>query len=68
MTTLEDLIRQHAWRSDNDNRPNRTNEFRLSAFSIDGDGVHIYIHPMNANGDTLDYMVNGNILTPIEGD
>lgn len=35
--------------------------------SVDEDGcVSFYIHPLNANGDTLDFEVEGNQLTPIE--
>lgn len=29
------------------------------------DGVHFYIHPAHENGETLDFIVKGNELTPL---
>ena len=29
------------------------------------DGLHFYIHPADENGETLDFLVKGNELTPL---
>ena len=29
------------------------------------DGVHFYIHPADESGETLDFLVKGNELTPL---
>ncbi len=34
--------------------------------SGESDDVTFYIHPQNANGDTLDYKVNGNLIYPAD--
>lgn len=31
-----------------------------------GGGIHIIIHPMGYDGDTLDFVVVGNELTPMQ--
>lgn len=33
--------------------------------TVTKDRVRFYIHPINANGDTLDFEVSGNILKPL---
>jgi len=40
-------------------------DFRIAVQSINENGVHIIVHPLNHNGDTLDLLVKGNTLSPI---
>lgn len=39
----------------------KTCDFRIRAEMVDGH-PKFYIHPMNVDGDTLDYLVSGNQL------
>ncbi len=39
--------------------------FRLAVQSVSDAGVHIIIHPDGHNGETLDYMVKGNLLAQL---
>ena len=64
VTTLEDLIRRHnhTW---GDPSAGKTNEFRLVARIDPFDVVFVYMHPLGENGETLDFVVNGNELVPL---
>lgn len=57
MITLEELVRSHV----DEISPAHTHEFRMVA-RIEGERVVVYLHPMNVNGVTLDFYVEGNSL------
>lgn len=60
--SLEEYLRMNAYRND----PHGIIDHSIRAI-IDGDkGIRFYIHPQNVNGDTLDFWVIGNELTPVE--
>jgi len=58
--TLEDMIRRF---------PNEYgvlgSEFILRVTNIKDNRLHIYIRPSDRNGETLDYWLDGNVLTPL---
>ena len=60
MLTLEEMIRkfpkEHGlWGS----------EYILKVTNIKDGRLHIYIRPSDRNGETLDYWLDGNVLTPL---
>jgi hypothetical protein len=59
MKKLEQYFRE----SDN----NGAIDHALRANGYPDDGVKFYIHPLDINGDTLDYLVVGDTLIPREG-
>lgn len=67
---LEDLLRTKIFAKDKDqNEIEISPEFLVKVQSLEGNGefkgVHMMIHPNGHNGDTLDFLVNGNNLTLI---
>jgi len=42
-------------------------DFRISVQGKKNDGTHIIVHPYGYNGDTLDFIVKENKLTPFRG-
>lgn len=65
-TNLEDLLRMKVSSEDKcNNKIEVSPEFRVAVQNINGDGVHIIIHPLGHNGETLDFLVNGNSLSKI---
>ena len=65
-TTLEQLLNMEVDAKDKDQNPIKiTPEFRVAVQEKRDDGVRIIIHPMDHNGDTLDLIVKGNTLTPV---
>jgi hypothetical protein len=66
MKTLEDLLNTTVEAKDKDENPIQIiPEFRVAVQADDLDGVRIIIHPMGYNGDTLDLVVKGNTVTPL---
>ena len=62
-TTLEDLLRTVVKSTDKDgNAIDITPEFRISVQSTKDNQVHFIIHPMDYNGTTIDFIVQGNDL------
>ena len=47
---------------------NRIIDHSIRAKANSNDEVAFYIHPINANGDTLDFQVIGNTLIPLTND
>ncbi|CAO3428679.1 hypothetical protein [Azospirillum argentinense] len=39
-------------------------DFALRATVVDGERVTFYVHPHGKDGETLDFTVTGNVLTP----
>jgi hypothetical protein len=54
--TLEQYLRQEFARSG-------VIDFRLRA-TVGPAGVSFYLHPLGKDGDTRDYVVDGNVLAP----
>jgi len=54
MRTLEEYFKE--------NLKGNVIDFSLRAQET-GDGIEFYIHPMNRDGDTMDFSVRGNMLT-----
>ena len=48
-----------------DTSPEFSPDFRVAVQAIHEDGVHVIIHPMNHNGETLDLMVRGNTISMV---
>lgn len=68
--TLEDLLRMTVPVGPGCVAPEGTPmspDFRVAVQHIGGDGVHIIVHPMGHNGETLDFVVSGNKLEPRGG-
>lgn len=64
--TLEDLLRtQFTGKDVKDKDVKVTPEFRVSVQETKEEGVTFLIHPVECNGETLDYKVRGDILTPL---
>ncbi len=64
--TLEDLLKTKTLSTDKDNNSVSVHpEFRVSIQKETEHGVHFIIHPMNINGETLDFICKGNSLKPI---
>lgn len=62
-TTLEDLLRMTVKSTDkDDNEIDITPEFRVSVQRIKDDRIHFIIHPMDHDGETIDFVVQGNEL------
>jgi hypothetical protein len=62
--TLEQMIRDNA-----DIKGNAQGTEFILTVSRDYKGkLEIYIHPSNKDGDTVDFYVKDNNLTPIKGD
>ena len=67
MKTLEELLRTkviHRRESDGQ-EVEITPEYRVAVQGDVDNTVHIIIHPLGYHGDTLDFYVTGNELTPI---
>ena len=67
MKTLQELLEMKVTtnNSEGDTSPEFSPDFRVAVQAIHEDGVHIIIHPMNHNGDTLDFLVRGNNLSGV---
>lgn len=64
--SLEELLRMTVPAKDKDgNDIEITPEFRVSVQRLTEDGLHFIIHANDHNGDTLDYIVDGDTLTPL---
>lgn len=66
MKTLQELL-QIKVKSENFNgeEVEVSPDFRIAVQGIYEYGIHIIVHPMNHNGDTLDLLVKGNTLSPV---
>jgi len=64
MKTLEELLKMKV-RTRNDTE--FTPDFRVSVQEKVKAGTHILIHPLGYNGDTLNFIVQDNTLTPYRG-
>lgn len=67
---LEDLLRTKIQAKTKEGKEIEISpEFLVKVQSLEGNGefkgVHIMIHPNGHNGETLDFLVNGNKLTLI---
>lgn len=65
MKTLEELLRMTVTKevttgSVAEIRP----DFRIAVQEVSDKGVRVIIHPMNYNGDTLDFWIKNNEITP----
>lgn len=40
-------------------------DFRVAVQDITDEGVHFIIHPFGYDGETLDFIVKGNVLKPV---
>lgn len=67
MKTLQELLEMKVTtkNSEGDTSPEFSPDFRVAVQAIHEDGVHIIIHPMYHNGDTLDFIVRGNLLSSV---
>ena len=67
MKTLQELLEMKVTTTNLDGAtsPEFSPDFRVAVQAIHEDGVHIIVHPMNHNGDTLDFLVRGNILSGV---
>ena len=67
MKTLQELLEMKVTIKNNegDVSPEFSPDFRVAVQAIHEDGVHIIIHPMNHNGDTIDFLVRGNTLSGV---
>lgn len=61
MVTLEQLLKIK------DTKGEPVTEFRVSVKKTFDRGVLFIIHPQDADGDTLDFMVSDNLLTDPKG-
>jgi hypothetical protein len=57
MKTLEEYLKE------NKDKAYLGHALKVNVIDKDGD-VHIYIHPQSVDGDTLDFIVEGNNLIP----
>lgn len=55
--TLEQYIRNNSW-------PITKTIDHVIRVLIDDDGVRFYVHPQGVDGDTENFVVNGNELSP----
>lgn len=63
MATLEQLLRMKVKSTDKDgNEVEVSPEFRVAVQDADDKGVHIIVHAMGHDSDTLDFKVSGNRL------
>lgn len=62
---LEELLRMKVESEGINGKVEITPEFRVSVQKISAAGVHFIIHPDSHNGETLDYMANGDELSQI---
>ena len=66
MKTLEELLTTTVEARDKDKNPIKIiPEFRVAVQGTFQDGVKIIIHPIGYNGETLDFLVKGNTLEPV---
>ena len=67
MKTLQELLETKVTSKniDGDTSPEFSPDFRVAVQAIHDDGVHIIIHPMSHNGETLDLMVRGNTISMV---
>ena len=67
MKTLQELLEMKVTTKNSEGytSPEFSPDFRVAVQAIHGDGVHIIIHPMNHNGDTMDLMVRGNDISMV---
>ena len=64
MKTLEQLFKMKLkTRNDIEFVP----DFRIAVQSEKESGLHIIVHPLGHDGDTLDFIVQGNKLIPYRG-
>jgi len=66
MKTLEELLKMKV-KTENfkGEEVEITPDFRIAVQSTHVDGTHIIVHPLNHNGDTLDFVVKDNTLYPV---
>ena len=63
---LQQLLEMTVTAKDKDGEPVEVSpEFRVAVQEITPDGVRIIIHANGYNSDTLDYVVQGNVLTVV---
>lgn len=62
---LEELLRMKVESEGIHGKVEISPDFRVAVQKISDSGVHIIIHPAGHNGETLDYMVNGDELSQI---
>lgn len=67
MKTLQELLEMKVTtkNSEGDTFPEFSPDFRVAVQAIHEDGVHVIIHPMSHNGETLDLMVRGNTISMV---
>ena len=67
MKTIEELLRMKvtATTSEGNSTPEFSPDFRVAVQNIHHDGVHIIVHPLGHDGDTLDLFVRGNQLSNV---
>lgn len=67
MKTLEELLRMKVTinTTDGNTTPEFSPDFRVAVQNIHHDGVHIIVHPLGHNGETLDLFVRGNQLSNV---
>ena len=63
--TLEDLLRTLVESEGMNGKVKIIPDFKVAVQAISDAGVHIIIYPDGYNGETLDYMVNGDNLSQI---
>ena len=61
MKTIEELLQTKVTTK---NGIEFTPDFRVSVQSKKDNGIHIMVHPFGHDGDTLDFIVKGNEITP----
>jgi len=64
MKTLQELLEMKVQSEGINGSVEITPDFRVAVQGIHEYGVHIIVHPMGHNGDTLDFIVKGNTITP----
>ena len=65
MKTLQQLLEMKVKSEDmNGEEIEITPDFRMAVQGIHEEGIHVIVHPMGHNGDTLDLLVKGNCLSP----
>lgn len=64
--TLQQLLETTVSSEDKDgNKVEVSPEFRVAVQQVKDGGLHFIIHPYGHNGETLDFVVHGNELTPL---
>lgn len=64
--TLQQLLETTVTSADKDDNPVEVSpQFLVSVQQVKDGGIHFIIHPFGFNGETLDFVVNGNELKPL---